>query len=86
MDAKLHFKVFILPLEVFSLIDELPQSVAGDENLQLAQPEFDGTLSTDIQSLRESWKNIQKVEIRVGQERFRPYLNEVLLAKPVSNH
>ena len=85
MDAKLHFKVYLLPLEVFSMIDELPQSVAKDEALKLAEDDFEGTLSTDIESLKESWKNIQKVEIRVGQERYRPYLNDVLLAKPVSN-
>ena len=84
MDAKLHFKVFILPVEVFSLIDDLPQTVAEQENLKLAELDYNGSLDTDIQKLKDSWANIKKVEIRVGQERYRPYLNDAFLAKPVS--
>ena len=66
------------------MIDELEQSVAKTENLKLAEEGFQGSLSTEIQKLHDSWKAIQKVEVRVGQERYRPYINDIFVAKPVS--
>ena len=84
MDTRLHFKVVILSKEVFELVDSLNVSVAKEAGVKLAQDFPSGSLNTDIQALMVSWENIQKIKISVGLDEYRPYMNDLMLAKPVA--
>lgn len=85
LDSRVRFRVFLFQKEDLQMIDELPESVAKSANLQLCEEEASGTLGVNVENLKKSWENIQKIEIRVGTERYRPYMNDLFLAKPVSN-
>ena len=84
LDSRVRFRVHLFPGEVLKLIDQLPNSVAKENNLQLFEEEAAGSLGMDIENLKKSWENIQKAEIRVGAERHRPYMHDKILARPVS--
>ena len=86
MDTRLKFRVHIITGEVLKQIDQLPNSTAKSANLQMFEENASGTLGVDIDALKTYWANIQKIEITVGNERFRPYMNDLFLAKPVSNN
>ena len=83
MDARLQFKVIILTKQVLQLVDSLGNSVAAEENILLAQDSPRGSLNTDINALQASWINIQRIQVNVGLDTYRPYLNDLILAKPV---
>ena len=83
-DSRLRFRVYLLPGEVLKLIDELPSSVAKSANIKLFEEGATGTLGVNIDNLKKSWENIQKIEIRVGTERYRPYMHDTFMANPVS--
>ena len=83
LDSRIRFRVHLFPGEVLSLIDQLPSSVAKTANLKLYQEDAAGTLGINAENLKRSWENIQKIEIRVGTERYRPYMNDIFVAKPV---
>ena len=84
-DSRLRFRIYLIPGEVLKLIDELPTSVAKSANIKLFEEGASGTLGVNIDNMRKSWENIQKIEIRVGTERYRPYMHDVFLANPVSH-
>ena len=83
LDSRIRFRVHLFPGEVLEMIDGLPTSVAKSANLKLYEENASGSFGLDIEGLKRSWENIQKIEIRVGTERFRPYMNDLFLAKPV---
>lgn len=82
MNSRIKFRVHLFPKEIFQMIDGLPNSVSKSANLQLFEEEANGTLGVKLEDMKKSWENIRKAEIRVALERFRPYMNEILLAKP----
>ena len=84
MDSRLKFRVHIITGDVLEMIDQLPESAAKSASLQLFQNDAPGTLGVDIDAMKAYWENIKKIEITVGNERFRPYMNDHFLAKPVS--
>ena len=84
MDSRLKFRVHIITGETLHLIDQLSDSAAKTANLQLYQEDAPGSLGVDVAAMKTYWENIQKVEITIGNERFRPYMNDQFLAKPVS--
>ena len=84
MDTKLKFRVHLIEGEILKLIDQLPNSTAKLENIQLYEENAVGTLGVDAKSMIESWENIKKIEITVGHDRYRPYMNDIILARPVS--
>ena len=86
MDARVKFRVFLITGETLKLIDQLPNSVAKTENLQLFEENANGTLEVDVEAMQAYWENIQKIEITVGHDRYRPYMNDILWAQPVSKN
>ena len=84
MDSRVKFRVHLIIGEVLGLIDQLENSTAKSENLKLYEENASGTLGVDIEAMKKYWENIQKIEIPVGHNRYRPYMNDLFLAKPVS--
>ena len=86
LDQVVRFKVVLLPKNLFQKIDEMEDEFlpAREHNLRLFQRkegQNQTPLGCNLEGLKMCWTKIKNVQITVGQQQYRPFENNKIIAK-----
>lgn len=86
LDQVVRFKVLLLPKNLFQKIDEMEDDSlpVREQNLQLFQRkegQNQSPLGCNLEAMNLCWEKIKKIQIQVGQQQYRPFENNKIMAK-----
>ena len=86
LDEVVRFKVILLPKNLFQMMDEmndqfLPSKEANLRLFQRNEGQNENPLGCNLEAMKLCWSKIQKIQIQVGQQQYRPFQNDKILAK-----
>ena len=86
LDQKVSFKVILLKKDLFQKLDGMDDQFmpSKEANIRLFQRKDQPNatpLGCDLGNLKVSWSKIQKIEIKVGHQIYKPFANNKIVAR-----
>ena len=86
LDEMVRFKVLLLPRNLFQMIDEMDddQLASNQLNLRLFQRKESpnpSPLGCHLDGLKLCWTKIKNIQIQIGNQQYRPFENNKIVAK-----